>query len=259
VTATPVSATSDRSRSGECVCVYGIVDDRFRLPPSSDGVPLRLHHVGGLAAVYSQVDTAEFAGVTPELAESSRLATIARRHDGVVRSLAEDDAVLPVRLGTLFPDVSSLTSLLADTEVELRAQLDRLRGRREWSLRIRPVPAAAASAPDEPAGSGTDYLLRRRDDRRQAAEMRDDLLAAMSAADDALAARAESVAGPGLAAPTMSMSRGYLVRDEMAAEFTAVASEVAVELERRGCDTTLAGPLPAYSFVDVRLEVRSRG
>ena len=55
----------------------------------------------------------------------------------------------------------------------------------------------------------------------------------------------------------MSLSRAYLVRDAKAAEFATVAAEVAVELESRGCEVRLSGPLPACSFVDLRLELGS--
>jgi Gas vesicle synthesis protein GvpL/GvpF len=46
----------------------------------------------------------------------------------------------------------------------------------------------------------------------------------------------------------------YLVADQAQDEFISAAHEGIAELERLGCAATLRGPLPAYSFADVRLK-----
>jgi hypothetical protein len=53
------------------------------------------------------------------------------------------------------------------------------------------------------------------------------------------------------------MARSYLVADAVRSDFTAAAVEAAAELDVRGGALMLAGPLPAYSFVRVRLEAPS--
>jgi hypothetical protein len=53
--------------------------------------------------------------------------------------------VLPVRFGSLFADETALSATLATHEAELRADLDRVRGRLELSLRVLWEQAAHAT------------------------------------------------------------------------------------------------------------------
>jgi hypothetical protein len=254
------SAALGEAFAEECLCVYGVVDRFAKLPRLEelpDDVDLQLNGVGPVAAVYSRIHPSQFGDLTPDLREGSQLAIVARRHDEIVRSLARAGTVLPVRLGTLFPDLASMTGLLRDAEHDLAAELERVRGFSEWTFRTVGELPMSEVAPTEPGESGAAYLMGRRDQRRQIARLRDSMITAMSAADEALSVRAASVAGRGLSDHSLSMSRAYLVSAQMLAEFESVAAELAAELERHGFAVKLAGPLPACSFIDVRLERRS--
>jgi hypothetical protein len=256
------SATSEKPRTNRCLNIYGVVDRFFALPgrtPSSDPIELELGTGGPVAAVYSWVDPAEFDDLEADVSEDGRLAKLARRHDAVVRALASRGAVLPVRLGTLCSDATSLMELLEETADDLVGELDRVRGCHEWDFRIQAVLQSAtgpASAPRDE--SGTAYLMRRRDQRQRAAAAQAEVSMAMCAADETLTALAESVTELAVDASAMAMSHGYLVRTQLAAEFELVAAELANELERHGCNVRLSGPLPPYSFVKIRLERLSR-
>lgn len=228
----------------ECVYLFGIVDRDFRIPPSTDG--LRLAPLDRIAVVYDVMSQRELAGMDTEVSEHSRLADLARRHDETLRRMARSGPVLPIRLGTVFADPAPMMALLGPAEADLAGELDRVRGRHEWSVRI----SAGGPTPSEPtAKSGTDYLLGRRDEHRR----RDDLAAAIAAVDETLAGWADATAGPGSAGGRPALSRAYLVPDAGAADFAAAVTAAAAELEPRGCQFVLTGPLPPYSFVAVRL------
>jgi gas vesicle protein GvpL/GvpF len=256
------STTSEKPRTNRCLNIYGVVDRFFALPgrtPSSDPIELELGTGGPVGAVYSWVDPGEFDDLEADVSEGGRLAKLARRHDAVVRALASRGAVLPVRLGTLFSDATSLMELLEETADDLVAELDRVRGCYEWDFRIQAVLQGATGPASAPAiETGTAYLMRRRDERRQAAAAQAAISTAMSAADETLTALAESATDLAVDASVLAMSRSYLVRTQLAAEFERVAADVANELERHGCTVRRSGPLPPYSFVKIRLERLSR-
>jgi hypothetical protein len=233
----------------ECVYVYGIVDRGFDLP--GDDTALQVTPVGRVGVVHAMARRDQFEGLGEDLSEGGRLAVLARHHDRTLQAIAAAGTVLPVRLGVLFPDTEAMSSLIAATEDSLLAELARLRDRSEWSVRI--DTNAPPGTPPEPDGTGTAYLLRRRDERHNQAQLQ----AALASVDEALAGFADAVAGPGIHGPGPSMARSYLVADAVRGNFAAAAAEAAAELEVRGGALTLAGPLPAYSFVRVRLEAPS--
>lgn len=223
--------------------VYGIVDADVRVP-ETDG--LRLTRSRRVAAVHSEIESAQLEGIEQDLSEGGRLAVLARQHDDVVRTLADAGAVLPVRLGTVFSDEAALAAVLSEAESSLAVELDRIRGRHEWEVRVRAGRSTTASE-----SSGTAYLLA----RRQEARARDGLRDALASVDQTLGGFADAAAGPEPAAT--GMSRSYLVPDALAGQFAAAVAAAASELETRGCVARLAGPLPPYRFVAVRMEVGS--
>lgn len=253
---------SDRSAAlpTECLYVYGVVDAGIPsglVDGAARGQQLSLTAVGRAAAVHTRIDPALLQDVEPEIAEGSRLAALVRRHDEVVTALALAGPVLPVRLGTLLPDEEALRQMLADAEPSVADGLDRVRDRAEWDLRVStPTPTQAATLPvdDGGQGSGTPHLLGRRDARRRAAERRTDVYSSIAAVDEQLAGLADETVGAGRADGTRSVTRAYLVHNARQEFFLAAAQEAAAELERLGCAVALRGPLPAYSFSDVRLE-----
>jgi hypothetical protein len=167
-------------------------------------------------------------------------------------------AVLPARLGTLLPDRAAVVRLLHDNEAHLAAELDRIRDRGEWDVRIKATQQnadrAAEPAPHAHAGPGTAYLVGRREAHRRRTELRASMASRMTQVHEALSALADAVAGPGASPETASVSAAYLVDGRNEAEFTATAEGAVAELEGLGCVALIRGPLPAYSFVDVRLE-----
>jgi hypothetical protein len=182
--------------------------------------------------------------------DDDQLAQLARRHDSVVRFLATCGPALPVRMGTMCsPD--KLAAGLVEAEDEIVDQLARLRNRHEWRLRVEHDTAAEAP-PRRPtrAESGTDYLLRRRTELSAGlAAGPDDAFAAADAVLCTFSAEAGTVRRFG----RTSRSRSYLVADGVVDNLLATLGPVLDGATTRGAKLVLTGPLPAYSFADVRL------
>lgn len=251
-----VVEAADRSAAATYVYLYGVADHDFALPGSDDAVSadVQATRIGRVTALHAVVDRALFDGLDAEdVSETSRLAALAQRHDQTLLALSGAGTVLPVRLGTLFPDIDAMSALIADTEAGLLEQLDRVRGCHEWALRVRAL--REESAPDTADATGTEYLQRRRDERNDREARRDAVVGAMSSVDQTLSGLADAVAGPGIGSG-LSMSRAYLVADEGYPEFASAVATAAAELSQAGCTLAVSGPLPAYSFVGVRWEVR---
>jgi Gas vesicle synthesis protein GvpL/GvpF len=253
--------TAPTALSPGCLYIYGIVDRLIHpglLVGATRGAELHITGAGRVAAVHSAIDPDELAELEPELGEGTRLAELVRRHDEVVMALALGGAVLPVRLGTLLPDRSALSRLLEDGHDMIAEALDRVRGRGEWQLRI-----TCSAAEDEPAGpipaapsgsgAGTAYLLARREERRRVDQHRERVLAAIDALDDSLSFFADDAAGPGFTGSGLSVSRTYLVSHLLQESFIAAGEDGIAALLKFGCEAKLRGPLPAYSFADIRL------
>lgn len=237
-----------------CLYVYGLVSASLE-PDSLDG-GLQSTSVGRVAAVHSWIDPAQLQDLEPDIDEGSRLVDLVRHHDEVVAALASAGPVLPVRLGTLLPDFESLRHILAGGEDDIAEALERVRDRSEWDLRVSmpQTDTEPTEAAGQASGAGTTYLLGRRDARRRAAELRQEVAAAVSALDGCLAGLTEAVVGTEMSGSGDALSRAYLVVDAAQEQFAVAAQEGIAEVERLGCSAALRGPLPAYSFADIRLE-----
>jgi hypothetical protein len=102
--------------------------------------------------------------------------------------------------------------------------------------------------------SGTSYLLRRRDELAAPPDQggRDAFTAV-----DALVRSFGAVPGELRDDGNAGQSRSYLVPDAVVAELSAALEPLCDRWAARGTDVELSGPLPAYSFADVRLGAAS--
>jgi hypothetical protein len=126
--------------------------------------PTAVHHEG-LVAVVSTVPAADFAEepLRAHLEDQPWLTATARAHEQVIDALTTVTTPLPLRFATVLPDDSAVRVLLETHATEIRAVLDRLAGRVEWSVRV-----YAGSDPHvEEAGH---FAARLHDELRAAAE-----------------------------------------------------------------------------------------
>jgi len=174
-------------------------------------------HLGGRAVV-ALAGVAD--GVRPlvlelqpgDLENEARLERLVRAHNELLIGALEDGAVVPFRFGTTFPDQAALEDWLEQHRTALTAELDRLRGKAEWSVET------VGSVPEVDAAQ---YLGARL------------ATAARPGLRERLAAASEDVAG-----------NAYLVATTRQDDFAAAIGD----LEAEGYELRVTGPWPPYSF-----------
>lgn len=216
---------------------------------TSDGP--RLVTRNGLGLIVSEIALSELAGLeSAEVTEDGKLATMAQRHDAVVRSACDQVAVLPLRFGTVLPDEDAVAALLDDRHDQACAMLDRVSDKREWGAKIIPVAepreAVAGDAPSGESPNGTEYLARKRNEltaKRQAAESRRQL------ADHAHRVLAGHATDTVRRSPNGAITdAAYLVANAHAEEFLANVRTLTDELASHGLRLHATGPWPPYTF-----------
>ena len=167
-------------------------------------------------------------------------------HDLVSAIFARAQAILPARFPTIFDSVDAVTDRLRAQEVDLKSQLDRVRGRCElaltilWTTADEPTVTVAAETP------GRNYL-----EQRQLA----------FAGSDRRRARARELADEveRLARPNLVTVRHSIIPSERVALSSALlvprshAVEVRARLVRTEQDVRILvnGPWPPYTFAAV--------
>src|SRR5207237_10685828 len=100
--------------------------------------PLELLAANDLAAVASIVPLADYGeeALPARLADATWTALRAMRHERVVEHFARRAAVVPLRFGALYLARANVGRMLAERAAELRAAVERLRGREEWGVQL---------------------------------------------------------------------------------------------------------------------------
>jgi hypothetical protein len=245
------------------IYVYGIV--RHPVPwkkqAAGTGVgdpprPVEALRHRDLAAVVSQVTPAELAGDNVRAMRRDMKA-----HSAVLNRVIEvgADSLLPVRFGVIFPRADLLVGRLLEPRYKvLLAYLDRLSGAAEVSLKVTYVEeqvlreVVAAQPELARAGGGRSYQAKIEVGRRVAAALRTRqdhdarwLLAALTPV-----ARDVRVGRP--ASDLTVLNASFLVGQKAMPKFDRALEKVnneAGNLMRFDC----VGPLPAYSFADLKL------
>ena len=221
----------------------------------------------GLSAVVSCVRSRDFAAdaLKEKLEDLAWLERTARTHDEVLARVLAGNAVVPLRLCTIFADEDGVREVLRRERESLMATLRRVRGRSEWSVKVLADPAALQSAvrersspvaeADEPA-AGRAYFARKRLERvakedarariERAAEETDACLRAHAADATRLPPQARQLSGrPG----EMVLNGAYLVERSSAAEFAALTKALDARHRGTGLALELSGPFAPYNFV----------
>jgi hypothetical protein len=141
-------------------------------PAALEGVPALAggtlevleHH--GLSAVVSSVDLDEYGedGLRRNLENLPWLEEVARGHDAVVQATAAEAPTAPLRLATICLDDDGVRERLDAWHDALEQVLDRVEGRREWSVKVfaRPRPTETEARPAQLSGAA--YLQRKREE-----------------------------------------------------------------------------------------------
>jgi hypothetical protein len=246
------------------VWVYGVVQGDAPDLPGRAGVDER-HDVelirhAGLAAVASAVPLEEFQQEALEemLEDLQRLAALARAHERVLDDALQLGPVVPLRICTIYESADRVREMLERERGSLADALRRLSGTAEWGVKA--YLGAGGEAPTEPVAaaspaSGTDYLVRKRDERdatdaaRRAADATVELIHGRLS-EHALDAVLSPAQDPALSGEEreMVLNAAYLVPDARTEEFRSLVSTLSRRHASEGLVLELTGPWPAYHF-----------
>ncbi|MBD0330259.1 MAG: GvpL/GvpF family gas vesicle protein [Thermoleophilia bacterium] len=260
-----MSPEPTEARAGFGVYVYGVLPAKTAsVPPDLVGLDDR-HRVTvcaheGLAAIVSRVALDEFGEerLRDNLARPEWLEQRVRGHERVLEAFLEAPALLPLRFGAIFRGDEQVQAMLAENADAFAAALERMRGRREWSVKafvdrqaLIEQLAASGGAGGGARGEGHAYFARKqreRDARERAhtvaaalAEELHETLAEAASADTYLPARSD--------APDLVLNAAYLVERAQESSFLRVVQEAARERQPGGMRVEITGPWPPYSFV----------
>ena len=237
------------------VYVYGVVETGSLTGIDVEGVeggPPALFCVGDLTAIVCGVDVAEFEGEALERNVSSPewLEQKVRAHEAVLEDALAKTSVVPMRFGSIFSSPDGVQRLLTDQAAEFHAALARVRGRKEWGVKLHcdanRVVESVAGGPETSSGRG--YLERRKaqlDAGARAAEIAAEVAAEthrslVELADEAVTSTLRD---------GVVLNGAYLVRDEARTDFMRRIEEL--QRDHDGAFVfEVTGPWPPYNFTD---------
>src|SRR5918912_1778155 len=90
------------------------------------------------AAIVSTVPLSDYGeeALQARLSDPTWTAVRAMRHEKVVEHFARRASVVPLRFGTIYLERLGVKGMLAERRAELRAIIERLRGREEWGVNV---------------------------------------------------------------------------------------------------------------------------
>ncbi len=226
--------------------------------PGLGGGRLEVVEHRNLSAVVSDVDLEEYGeeGLRRNLEKIEWLEETARCHDAVVQAVSAHGPTAPLRLATICLDDARVRTRLDEWGVALDQVLDRVEGRKEWSVKVfapaRTVEAATDSGA-APSVGGAAYLQRKKaeSEARQnaeegAARVAEEVHEALSAVS--VASRRLPAQDPRLTGyqGTMVLNGAYLVDIDDGASFESLVQSLAEAHPESQVD--VRGPWPPYSF-----------
>jgi hypothetical protein len=243
--------------------VYGVVPAGidpalFAATPGVDVGRVALVTSGELAAIVSAVSLDDFdeEALRRNLEAPAWLEEKARAHDRVLGGAVGAAPLVPLRFGTVYRDEDGVRRMLEERGVDLVASLERLDGRIELGVK------AFLEEPEEKddsgsASTGREYLLRKQQARRSAADIgaivgeRTQLVheRLASISDDA---RANSPQPPELSGRSekMLLNGAYLVPAEGQERFAEAVEALRHDVGGDGIELVVTGPWPPYNFVE---------
>lgn len=247
-----------------------------------DGVPVTLVSesagagASSTAVLISAVDAAAYAPgeVEARVGQLEWLAPRAEAHDRVVTAAADGAPVIPLPIFSLFRDEAAIRVMLAERREELSRLFARLRGTREYTVRVYRDDARLSAALTDlsphiqelerdavRATPGQRYLLerklneaRRTELRRVSSEVARDAFRALATIARAAVREPLPAAVAGTEARNVAstqpaiLNASFLVDDGKLDDFRLRLSEVIVLRAPAGFRVDFTGPWPAYHF-----------
>jgi hypothetical protein len=226
---------------------------------------------GRLAALISPVPLSQYDDerLREHLEDIEWLARTARAHESVLDQALRHATIVPLRLCTIYRDHDGVRRLLREREQLLSESLAAIEGCVECGVKVftsgaQPAQAtaeselAAAGASEGEAGArpGTEYLLRRRQERDQGELARQRCARCADAVHERVAAVSQAA---NINAPQRPETHGregqmllngvYLVARGRIGEVEETVEALRGEWGPGGFEIELTGPWPAYNFI----------
>jgi Gas vesicle synthesis protein GvpL/GvpF len=160
-----VKSVPAKQAPARVIHLYGLTEasgpssEAFRDLKGVDGIAaIESIACGGLACWISRVSEAEFAeNLAKNMQDLDWLANVTTRHQQIISAIAETGDILPARFGIEFLNDESLRSHIMGRQSVLKADLERIRGKEEWGVKVFGLPIMAA-APKKKIRTGKEYL-----------------------------------------------------------------------------------------------------
>lgn len=190
----------------------------------------------------------------PRMSDLEWISAVALAHEAVVEAFLRVDALLPLKLFTIFSTPERACQHFLDREAQLADVVGRVARADEWSVRLAVRAAStrtdARPAPAVPDG-GAGYLqgkkaryqaaaTRQVRVRELASEIFESLSGLSSEARQRQDARTQG---------TLVLDAAFLVPRDGATRLKSALARHAATLKPEGVDLTVTGPWPPYSFV----------
>jgi len=225
--------------------VYCLVNASRELPAhvprGLDGAPVRAVPAASLVAWASDVADARPAATVERV----------RAHDAVVRCALGAETPLPARFGQTFTDDAMVVARVRERETALHGALERVRGKVEMTVRVRPTLDVRDASPvvREGGSSGRAYLVRLRERHRTEQMWRDAADIIRRRVIEAAGSLVHAEAMATIAKPERWLSISHLIVRGDIMSYRAALDALAAR------DPTLSlavsGPWAPYSFAEV--------
>lgn len=219
---------------------------------------------GGVCAVYTPVDFTQET-IDQRAGDLEWIGAIGYRHQSVIAGLMEQTTVIPLRAFTLFSDETALREHLIAQSGVFTKILDRLEGKREYTLRIefdaqkwsdalagRVESLRALHAEIDAASSGKAFLLRKKLDEEKKRASRE--------AEQQLVAEIEREVLDKLSCDVVSESRvqregafpqiNVLINRDEESRLQELHASLNERYANEGVTLAITGPWPPYTFAN---------
>ncbi|MEX2582375.1 MAG: GvpL/GvpF family gas vesicle protein [Gemmatimonadota bacterium] len=262
---------ADESES--LIYLYGLTAGDAADPPSEltgvEDAPVEVVRVGSLGAIVSRVPADAYSddALNARLDDLAWVGARGVSHERVLDWFAEHGPVIPLSLFSLHGDLVRLERRIGSEQEAFGRSLERLRGRKEWGIKLWRHEADAGEGIDrlspslqeigrqiDEAPAGKRFLLEKKRQAMRLEELRlvsnriaHELFADLRGVSDG----ATSVPIPGVAPAAervLLLHAAYLVADDGFEEFQRAVTEQAGRLAGSGFEIEFTGPWPAYNF-----------
>ncbi|PYQ73465.1 MAG: hypothetical protein DMG01_22595, partial [Acidobacteria bacterium] len=260
-----MGAPLDRMNATYVYCVVS-APRRPRVPAAARRLPhssaVRVLDVDRhLYLVVTDVPTKEYgeAAINKRLSDLEWVSRAAVAHEAVVESFGEADAVLPMKLFTIFTNDRRAVEQVRGDRRGISSVMRRVARQQEFGIRVVLDRAAAVrrraasrrtGARTNRNATGAGYLARKKAERDAAVELAEHARETVAAVYDRLASRSrQAKRRSATELPTdgpLLLDAAFLVPRATARAFRAQAAREARALAKDGYGLTLTGPWPPY-------------